>query len=150
MEGTSSLLPTTRECSLLETAKQLSWAEVSCAWVAATPGQGVGRGGDTAEGWHRAPTPPPCSSLRRGQPALLSGCDPVLLWDVDFPTLRTVHRTHTRTCVLFVSSEVRTSRECARARGSLWGFASCWVSLIRQIYRKIRQRWGLWPAQQAA
>lgn len=73
------------------------------------------------------PTPPPTSSLKQGRPRLL-GCGAIVpLWDFYFPRFKTVHGTHTKTCVLFASSDVKTvSRMCQGqvrfVRFSLSGF----------------------------
>lgn len=88
------------------------------------------------------PTPPPTSSLKQGCPRLLGCGDVVPLWDFYFPRFKAVRGTHTKTCALFASSEVRTvSRMCPgqvrSVQFSLLGF------LNQQIYWKMLQRRGL-------
>ena len=123
-------MPTARECTLLEATEAASSGR-SRVMPELTPLKGSPR---WAWEWVEVgmlqregllpPIPPPCSSLRQGQPVLLSGWDSVPLWGVYFPRCKTVPRTHTRICVLFASSGVKTVSRMCQGQGKPKRFSS--------------------------
>lgn len=107
-------MPITWECVLETRSHVLSSGEggrTRCAWVETTHGQSwvggwVGGGENLAGRWGLGPSSTFHFLPEAGRLGL-PGWDNVVLWDAYFLRFKTVHRIHTKTCVLFACNEFR-------------------------------------------